>query len=88
MRATSYSRIRLNWTKGIGLPDSLDLKEKTKLEPRTRYMIQDPDKIWIKGRTKYGVYSCPSLPFLRIKNKEKIKRHVFCSRIWILEKKH
>ena len=33
-----------------------------------------------KAWTKYGVYSCPSLPFLRIENRAKIKRHVFCSR--------
>ena len=36
-------------------------------------------KFGFKARTKYGVYSCPSLPFLRIKNRAKIKRHVFCS---------
>ena len=33
----------------------------------------------LKARTKYDVYSCPSLPFLRIKNRAKTKRHVFCS---------
>ena len=59
----------------------------------------DLDKIWIKrkmnpgpetglkARTKYDVYSCPSLPFLRIENKAKIKRHVICSKNWILDRK-
>ena len=58
------------------------------------------DKIWIiwkmnpgpetglKARTKYGVYSCPSLPFLRIENRAKIKDTYFVREIWILEKKH
>ena len=36
-------------------------------------------KFGFKAQTKYGVYSCPSLPFLRIENRAKIKRHVFCS---------
>ena len=42
----------------------------------------------LKARTKYSVYSCPSLPFLRIENMTKIKRHVFCSKNWILERKY
>ena len=33
-----------------------------------------------KTRTKYGVYSCPTLHILRIENRVKTKRHVFCSR--------
>ena len=41
-----------------------------------------------KTRTKYDVYNCPSLPFLRIENRAKTKRHVFCSGNWSLEKKH
>ena len=44
-------------------------------------------KFGFKARTKYGVYSCPSLPFLRIENRAKIKRHVFCSEIWIFREK-
>ena len=36
-------------------------------------------KFGFKARTKYGVYSYPSLPFLRIENRAKIKIHVFCS---------
>ena len=37
-------------------------------------------KFGFKAGTKYGVYSCPFLPFLRIENRAKIKRHVFCSK--------
>ena len=44
-------------------------------------------KFGFKARTKYGVYSCPSLLFLRIENRAKIERHVFCSEIWIFREK-
>ena len=54
---------------GHETPNSLDLTD------------MDLDKFGFKARTKYGVYSCPSLPFLKIKNRAKIKRHVFCSGI-------
>ena len=40
--------------------------------------VLDP-RIGLKARTKYSVYSCPSLPFLKFENRVKIKRHVFCS---------
>ena len=52
--------------------------------PETGLKVQ---KFGFKARTKYGVYSCPSLPFLRIENRAKIKRHVFCSKIWIFREK-
>ena len=54
-------------------------------ESQTRNRTQE---FGFKVRTKYGVYSCLSLPFLRIENRAKIKRHVFCWEIWILERKH
>ena len=44
--------------------------------PETRLNAR---KFGFRARTKYGVYSCPSLPFLRIENRAKIKRHIFCS---------
>ena len=53
----------------------------------------DLDKIWIKRKmnprpetglkawTKYGVYSCLSLPFLRIENRAKMKNTYFVREI-------
>ena len=38
-------------------------------------------KLGFKARTKYGVYSCPSLPFLRIENRAKIKDTYFVREI-------
>ena len=57
---------------------------KRKLNPETGLKAQ---KFGFKARTKYSVYSCPSLPFLKIENRAKIKRHVFCSEIWIFREK-
>ena len=71
---------------------SLENLDLTDMDIRTDLdKIEPLDKIWIiqkmnlgpeiglKARTKYGVYSCPSLLFLRIENRAKTKRHVFCS---------
>ena len=74
--------IGLIWTMNPGL-ENLDL---TDMDTWTGL-----DKIWIKrkmnpgpetgfkARTKYGIYSCPFLSFLRIENRAKIKRYIFCS---------
>ena len=62
----------LDYTDEIGLNRNLDPKP----------------EIGYKSWTKYGVYSCPSLLFLRIENRAKTKRHVFCLRNWTLERKH
>ena len=62
----------------LDLTDNIGLIEKQNLGPETG----------LKAWTKYGVYSCLFLPFLRIENRAKTKRHVFCSGNWILERKH
>ena len=57
------------------------------MNPRPETGLKARTKFGFKARTKYGVYNCPSLPFLRIENWAKIKRHVFCSEIWIFREK-
>ena len=72
---TTNKTLNLDW---MDMDTWTDLENR--LGPRTR-------KFGFKVRTKYGVYSCLSLPFLRIENRAKIKRHVFCSKIWIFREK-
>ena len=68
----------------IGPLDKIWIIQKMNPGPKTGLNAQ---KFGFKALTKYGVYSCPSLPFLRIENRAKIKRHVFCSKISIFKEK-
>ena len=54
--------------------DGYGLIRENRLGTRTR-------KFGFKVQTKYGVYSCPSLPFLRIENWAKIKDTYFVRKI-------
>ena len=65
-------------TQNLDLTDNGQIWIKRKMNPRPEIGLK-AWKFGFKARTKYGVYSCPSLPFLRIENRAKIKRHVFCS---------
>ena len=72
------------WTFGFNRYGQIWIKRKLNPGPETGLKAR---KFGFKAGTKYGVYSCPSLPFLRIENRAKIKRHVFCSKIWIFREK-
>ena len=69
----------------LDLTDKIWIKRKMNPGPETGFKAW---KFGFKARTKYGVYSCPSLPFLRIENRAKIKDTYFVREIWILERKH
>ena len=55
---------------------------RSKLEPCQKW-AQGPTKIKIRkvARTKWGVYSCPSLRIVENQEKGKDKKHTFCPKL-------